>query len=254
MEIHLACVEINGTAWYQSVRRFDAALSFSRDADAQNLTGGYGMPDFGLHIGTGGMLPQDALFAAKQKGLREVALLLPFEASNTHANHAAMEKLLNTFALFGDMRVIVGVKLAHVPPQLFAGIVAELRGKGVSLIAADGEGLGNEAETGTNFAAIAAGVDILSGAGLLDAECCRYANEKGVLFAISGNGEKAFANAYVAAMARRFGVGLVFSSDAHSPTEIRSQAEQTLIAKGCLLDDKQMSAMRSLHSFLRFFK
>ena len=212
------------------------------------------MPDFGLHIGAGGMLPQDALFAAKKKGLREVALLLPFEAGSPCIDHAAMEKLLSTFALFYDMRVIVGVHLDHIPRPLLAGIVADLREKGVSLIVANGEGLDEHAETGTNYAAIAAGVDILSGPGMLDAECCRYANEKEVLFTISGNSEKAFANAHVADMARRFGVGLVFSSDAHMPSEIRPQTQQIQIAKGCLLDDEQLAHMRSLQSFLRFCK
>ncbi len=210
------------------------------------------MPDFGIHIGHGGMLPQEALFAARRKGVRDVALLLPYMAGIPQKGIDVTEKLLKAFALFCDMRVIIGVRMDHIPPQLYEGSVSSLRDAGVSLVVAKGEGLCEGSGTGTNLAAIAAGVDILSDAGLVDEECCRYAHEKGVLFAISGNGDKSFANAHIAEMARRFGIGLVFSSDAHNPSEIRTREEQVLIARGSLLNNTQLAELRSIQTYLQF--
>ena len=88
-----------------------------------------------------------------------------------------------------DIEAFAGVELVHVPPALLPDAVEQARAQGAALVLAHGESIPRQlvdvVETGTNLAAIRAGVDILAHPGLITPEDAGLATEKGVLLELN---------------------------------------------------------------------
>lgn len=150
------------------------------------------MFDFHIHVncsgGRDGLLPSEAMRLAKCAGSGAVgdrpgrsldpAILLP-----------TLKTLVKTCSLYADIEAFAGVELVHVPPALLPDAVGQAREQGAALILAHGESiprqLADVVETGTNLAAINAGVDILAHPGLITVEDAQLAAEKGVLLELN---------------------------------------------------------------------
>lgn len=212
------------------------------------------MFDFHIHVsstGKSGLLPTAAIRLARCSGFRAVGLILRADPSTLSLYLPKLIPLVRTCSLYANIEAFAGVELIHVPPALLPDAVAEARRQGAALVLAHGESIPRKSvesvELGTNFAAIEAGVDILAHPGLITPEDAERAAERGVLLELNTAPGHCLANGHIAAMARRFGCGLVLDSDADSPDFFQSpEAVQTFrkaAAIGAGLDEEGISAL-----------
>ena len=175
------------------------------------------MFDFHIHVncsgGRDGLLPSEAMRLAKCAGFRAVGLIVRADPSTD--------------------------------------AVGQAREQGAALILAHGESiprqLADVVETGTNLAAINAGVDILAHPGLITVEDAQLAAEKGVLLELNTAPRHCLANGHIVRMAERFGCELLLNSDASSSADFESpdvtQALRKAAALGAGLDAEGLSRL-----------
>ena len=151
------------------------------------------MFDFHIHVncsgGRDGLLPSEAMRLAKCAGFRAVGLIVRADPSTLPILLPTLKTLVKTCSLYAGIEAFAGVELVHVPPALLPDAVGQAREQGAALILAHGESiprqLADVVETGTNLAAINAGVDILAHPGLITVEDAQLAAEKGVLLELN---------------------------------------------------------------------
>ena len=212
------------------------------------------MFDFHIHVncsgGRGGLLPSEAMRLAKCAGFRAVGLIVRADPSTLPILLPTLKTLVKTCSLYADIEAFAGVELVHVPPALLPDAVGQAREQGAALILAHGESiprqLADVVETGTNLAAINAGVDILAHPGLITVEDAQLAAEKGVLLELNTAPRHCLANGHIVRMAERFGCELL-NSDASSSADFESpdvtQALRKAAALGAGLDAEGLSRL-----------
>ena len=143
-------------------------------------------------------------------------------------------------SLYTRVSAWAGVELLSIPPALIRIAVEKARTYGAQLVLAHGESIMESIEKGTDFAAIDAGVDILSCPGVLDSTAAALAAERNVCIEISGSPRHAFANAKNAAVCLASGAGLVCGSGACGAEELhRPAAWQKIIdCADCSFNDR----------------
>ena len=152
---------------------------------------------------------------------------------------------------YGELQVLPGCEITHVPPILINGLVVRARDLGAEVVVVHGETIVEPVVTGTNRAAIESGCDVLAHPGLIDAEDVALAAERGVMLEISGRKGHSLTNGHVARLAAQHGAGLVFGSDGHAPGDYPSRQEAEAIARGAGLTDEQIAEM--FRNAARFF-
>ena len=203
------------------------------------------MIDFHTHtlLSDGELVLAEHFRRAEVKGYRILGV-------SDHGDLATMVNLLpvlreaaNRENELGRMTIIVGIELTHVRPEQFAEAVRRARDLGAQLVLAHGETLVEPVESGTNRAAIEAGVDILAHPGLITLDDAKLAVERGVCLEISGRKGHSLSNGHVACMAQDVNAKLIFGSDAHASSDMptREFAEAISLAAG--LDNKAVQAM-----------
>lgn len=166
------------------------------------------MIDFHIHVtpfSTGdahsGLLPTEALRLARCAGFRAVGLILRADAASLPLLFPPLLQLLRNCSLYAGVEAFAGVELVHIPPALLPDAVAEARNMGAALVLAHGESLARNpaeaVETGTNLAAISAGVDILAHPGLITPQDAAFAAEKGIHLELSLAPWHCLANAHI---------------------------------------------------------
>ena len=187
------------------------------------------MFDFHIHVncsgGRDGLLPSEAMRLAKCAGFRAVGLIVRADPSTLPILLPTLKTLVKTCSLYAGIEAFAGVELVHVPPALLPDAV----------------------ETGTNLAAINAGVDILAHPGLITVEDAQLAAEKGVLLELNTAPRHCLANGHIVRMAERFGCELLLNSDASSSADFESpdvtQALRKAAALGAGLDAEGLSRL-----------
>ena len=213
------------------------------------------MFDFHIHVscsgGRDGLLPSEAMRLAKCAGYRAVGLIVRADVSTLPVLLPTLVPLVKTASLYAGIEAFAGAELVHVPPALLPDAVERARELGAALVLGHGESvprhLTDVVETGTNLAAVRAGVDILAHPGLITPEDAELAAERGVLLELSTAPRHCLANGHVARMAERFGCGLVLGSDASTASDFESpevtQALRKAAALGAGLDAEGLSRL-----------
>ncbi len=187
----------------------------------------------------GELIPSELARRATKAGYRAMAM-------TDHADFSNMDLILSNIGRFVDesgpylgVTVVCGVELTHVPPPLIGHMVDMARQRGAQLVVVHGETIVEPVETGTNLAAIEAGVDILAHPGLITPEEVELAAERGVALEITTRKGHSLTNGHVAALARRFGARLVIDNDAHAPDDLVSQQRRKNVALGAGLTHEE---------------
>jgi histidinol phosphatase-like PHP family hydrolase len=190
----------------------------------------------------GELVPAELIQRARHKGLRAIAFTDHVDSSNYDIITPNIARFCKDTG-HDDIIGIPGVELTHVMPQMIADLVSKCRNAGASLILVHGETIVEPVEPGTNRAAIIAGVDILAHPGLITEEEASLAADRGVALEISGRGGHSFANGHVASMARKTGAKLVFSTDAHRPSDLMNKEMAITVSKAAGLSDSEIDVL-----------
>jgi histidinol phosphatase-like PHP family hydrolase len=146
---------------------------------------------------------------------------------------------------YGQITILPGVELTHVPKGLIADLISEARKLGALYVVVHGETLAEPVEEGTNHEAILGGADILAHPGLITPEDVRLARERGVLLEISARRGHSLSNGHVAKLARKEGAGLVYDTDAHAPSDLTAEEEARKIVIGAGLSGDDFTIMQN---------
>ncbi len=143
------------------------------------------------------------------------------------------------------VKVIPGIELTHVPPELIEPLVFKARDLGASLVVVHGETIVEPVAPGTNRAGIEAGADILAHPGLISDEDAELAAERGTLLEISGRSGHSLTNGHVAKASAKSGAGLILNSDTHSPENIMSEEFARKVLEGAGLPSNSYTVVLS---------
>ncbi|MEJ2202405.1 MAG: histidinol phosphate phosphatase domain-containing protein, partial [Desulfuromonadaceae bacterium] len=118
----------------------------------------------------GELIPTELVRRAAVAGYRALAITDHGDFSNMDLIIPRLLRVTGDLSRAWGLSVIPGIELTHIPPDQIAKAADAARKLGAQLIVCHGETIVEPVAPGTNRAAIAAGVDILSHPGLLTAE------------------------------------------------------------------------------------
>lgn len=144
-----------------------------------------------------------------------------------------------------SVKVIPGIELTHIPPELIGSLVERARDLGARLIVIHGETIVEPVARGTNRAGIEAGADIIAHPGLISPEEVKLAAEKGVYLEITSRAGHCLTNGHVAKRATELGAGLILNSDAHAPGDFITEAFAGRVVEGAGLGPGSLASLLS---------
>lgn len=208
-----------------------------------------GMYDLHTHttMSDGEMLPIELIRRMAVLGYDTVAI-------TDHADNSNLESLLGTLPLVKEsadiygIRLLCGVELTHVPPNLISGMAQRAKNLGADVVVVHGETPMEPVAPGTNHAACSCtDVDVLAHPGLITREDAMLASEHGVALELTSRGGHNRTNGHVAKMARETGCTMVVNSDAHAPHDLLDKRAKFIVAMGAGLKKEDCSRAVSLN-------
>jgi len=192
----------------------------------------------------GELVPAEHLRRVENLGYEAVAITDHADSSNLDFIIPRIVKVAEDLNRFSRTRLVPGIELTHIPPEMFADLVAQSRNLGAKIIVGHGETVMEPVKAGTNLAAIQAGVDILAHPGFITREVAQVAAEKGVYLELTGRKGHSLTNGHVARIALETGALLVVNADAHGPGDFMTAEMAATVALGAGLDKSRYEKLR----------
>ncbi|NTV12612.1 MAG: histidinol phosphate phosphatase domain-containing protein [Desulfobulbaceae bacterium] len=192
----------------------------------------------------GELVPAEHLRRVEVLGYSAVAITDHADSSNMDFIIPRIVRAAADLNRYSKTRLIPGIELTHVPPQMFGELVCKARELGAMVVVAHGETVMEPVRPGTNRAAIEAGVDILSHPGFITEEEAQIAAERRVFLEITGRKGHSLTNGHVAALAVRVGALLAVNADAHGPGDFLTAKMAEIVALGAGLSPERYSRIR----------
>lgn len=171
-------------------------------------------------LSDGALIPSELVRRAQVAGYNAIAITDHVDHSNISFVLPGIVEAAKILNEYWDILVIPGVEITHVPLEVFPELTSFARKKGAKIVVAHGESPVEPVLTGTNAAAIGAGVDILAHPGLIREEVAAFAAEKGVRLELTCRRGHSETNAHVFDAANKTGAKLIVNSDAHTPEDL----------------------------------
>ena len=192
----------------------------------------------------GELIPAEHLRRVESLGYEAVAITDHADSSNYDFIIPRIVKAAEDLNRFYKTRLIPGIELTHIPPEMFPELVAQSRKLGASIIVGHGETVMEPVKAGTNLAAIQAGVDILAHPGFITKEEAQLAAEKNVYLELTGRKGHSLTNGHVARIAKETGALRVVNADAHGPSDFMTARMAETVAIGAGLDKAGYEKLR----------
>jgi len=192
----------------------------------------------------GELVPAEHLRRVESLGYEAVAITDHADSSNLDFIIPRIVKAAEDLNRFSKTRLVPGIELTHIPPEMFAELVAQARKLGAKIIVGHGETVMEPVKTGTNLAAIQAGVDILAHPGFITPEEAKQAAAKGVYLELTGRKGHSLTNGHVARIGLAAGALLVVNADAHGPGDFMTAKMAENVALGAGLDKTRHEKLR----------
>ncbi len=194
------------------------------------------MLDFHSHslLSDGVLLPTELARRAEDKGYGVLAI-------TDHVDTGSVERVASEIAAVAgalnkivNIKIIPGVEITHVPPELIEETVKRARISGAQLVLIHGETIVEPVSSGTNEAGILSGADIIAHPGMINLEIAALAARNGVMLELSGRKGHSLTNGLVAKAAASGGALLSFGSDTHTPDNLGGFefAQKVLLGSG----------------------
>jgi histidinol phosphatase-like PHP family hydrolase len=203
-------------------------------------------------LSDGMLAPAELARRCQVQGYRGLVIADHCDPSNLEFVVVSIARFCEAVAgAYGEMEVLPGCEITHVPPILIGDLVARAREIGAEVVLVHGETTVEPVAEGTNRAGIEAGCDVLVHPGLITPEDAALASERGVMLEISSRKGHSLANGHVARLALEHAAGLTFGSDGHAPGDYPTREEAERVARSAGLNDEQVAEM--FRNNARFF-
>jgi putative hydrolase len=191
----------------------------------------------------GALIPSELVRQVETIGYTAVAITDHADSSNLDHIVPRIAQVAVDLNRTQSVKVIPGVELTHVPPDLIGVLLERSRELGAKIVVVHGETIVEPVAPGTNRAALEAGADIIAHPGLLSRDEARMAAEKGILLEVTPRKGHSLANGHVVRLAAETGARLVLNSDAHSPGDFLSEAFAQKVVEGAGLPSDAFSQL-----------
>ena len=192
----------------------------------------------------GELIPAEHLRRVENLGYEAVAITDHADSSNLDFIIPRIVKVAEDLNRFSKTKLLPGIELTHIPPQMYNELVTEARKLGAKIVVGHGETVMEPVYAGTNLAAIQAGVDILAHPGFITRDEALLAAEKGVFLELTGRKGHSLTNGHVAQIAADTGALLVVNADAHGPGDFMTAKMAETVALGAGLDRERYEKLR----------
>lgn len=193
----------------------------------------------------GELIPSELVRRAEVLGYEALAITDHADSSNLDYIVPRMVQVARDLNKTQSVKVIAGIELTHVPPEMIPILVKKARELGAKLVVVHGETIVEPVPPGTNRASLEAGVDLLAHPGLISIEEVRMAAAKGIFLEISARKGHSLSNGHVARLASEAGAKLVLDSDAHSPRDLLNEDFAHKIVEGAGLPAGALTTLLS---------
>jgi putative hydrolase len=191
----------------------------------------------------GALIPSELVRQVETIGYTAVAITDHADSSNLDHIVPRIAQVALDLNRAQSVKVIPGVELTHVPPDLIGVLLERSRELGAKIVVVHGETIVEPVAPGTNRAALESGADIIAHPGLLSRDEARMAAEKGILLEITARKGHSLANGHVVRLAAETGARLVLNSDAHSPGDFLSEPFARKVVEGAGLPPDAFSQL-----------
>lgn len=206
-------------------------------------------PMIDLHTHTlfsdGVLIPAELVRRLESLGYSAVAITDHADSSLLDFTIPRIVKVAEELNQSQSVKVIPGIELTHIPPDLIAQNVKKSRELGAKVVVIHGETIVEPVAPGTNRAGLEAAADIIAHPGLVTVEEVRLAAEREIFLEISARAGHSFTNGHVARLANEVGAKLVLNSDAHVPRDLMTQEFASKVVQGSGLQPDSLSALLS---------
>lgn len=187
----------------------------------------------------GVLIPSELVRRAENAGLKGIGITDHGDLSNIDFIIPRIVDIAQELNRVMNIKVIPGIEITHVPPDLIAKTVQKARALGAKIILAHGETVVEPVAPGTNSAFLDADIDVLAHPGLITEDEVLKAKEKGIFLEISARKGHSLTNGHVARLAQKVGAQLVVNTDAHAPQDLIDQnlARQIVCGAGLTAQD-----------------
>lgn len=192
----------------------------------------------------GELVPAEHLRRVEVLGYQAIAITDHADSSNIDFLVPRILQAANDLNRYSTTRLLVGIELTHVPPELMAPLTVRARQLGAQVVVAHGETVVEPVKPGTNRAAIEAGVDLLAHPGFLTLEDAKLAAEKGIFIELSGRKGHSLTNGHVARIAEQAGARLAVNADAHGPSDFLTAEMARTVALGAGVSAERYERIR----------
>lgn len=192
----------------------------------------------------GELVPAEHVRRVEVLGYAAIAITDHADSSNIDFLLPRILKAADDLNKYSSTRLLAGIELTHVPPQLMVELIDYARKIGAQVVVAHGETVVEPVRPGTNRAAIEAGVDVLAHPGFITEDDARLAAEKGVLLELSGRKGHSLTNGHVAKIALKCGAKLAVNADAHGPGDFLTKDMAKIVALGAGLNEDDYRQIR----------
>jgi len=200
--------------------------------------------DFHIHsiFSDGVLLPAAIAREAEVKGHYAIAISDHVDASNLEEVLAALTKFVKKQGKSLPVKVLPGVELSYLRPDLIKDYAKEARKLGAKIVIVHGQSPVEPVIPGTNLEAVKLKgfVDILAHPGNdLTEEEAILARDNGIYLELSTRKGHRDGNRHVAEMAKKTGAKLVVNTDSHNETDLitQDQAFQVALEAGLNKDE-----------------
>lgn len=199
----------------------------------QNLGPRY---DFHMHtiFSDGALLPAALAYEAAERKHATIAITDHIDPSNLEHAIAALTKFVKELGNNLPLKVIPGVEISYLPPNLIKDYAKKARRLGAKIIVVHGESpIEPAVPKGTNRAALQLKglVDILAHPGYLNEEEAILAKVNNIYLELSARKGHRKGNRHVVKMAKQFGAKLLINTDSHSEKDLITQHQAYLLAR-----------------------
>ena len=182
--------------------------------------------DFHSHtlLSDGELLISEHVRRAEKMGIAAIAITDHADITNIDFILENIYKFIEKESKYYNIKVIPGVELTHVPPELIDEFAKYAKDKGAKIVIVHGETIVEPVIEGTNKYALSSKyVDVLAHPGILTEEDAKLASENGIFLELSARKGHSLGNGRVASLAKKYGINLIVNTDAHSPSDFISQ-------------------------------
>ena len=192
----------------------------------------------------GELVPAEHLRRVEILGYEAIALTDHADSSNIDFIIPRIVKAAGDLNRYSATKLLPGIELTHVPPELIAELAAKCRKLGAKVVVAHGETVVEPVKPGTNHASLLADIDVLAHPGFISRDDAELAAEKGIFLELSGRKGHSLTNGHVAKMAIETGAKLAVNADAHGPGDFLTAQMAEIVALGAGISAKRYKKIR----------